>query len=211
MPVSIAGANPYAFAAQNVGRLWTLVVANDGPRPQATLPSVCRGVFDEELLAAFDLPIDAKRHVGQSVALATVDGLTRPETDMLLRGEYTRSPRTRVYESFGANSDGWFSIAQLLLARLARCAVVATIYQSVRSDQTLGMHHDRWYGVITQIRGSKTWYLEPPNTPASKVDLYPGDVLLLPQGVWHDVTTQEESVHLLFALDINRPLSSINN
>jgi hypothetical protein len=209
MMQSVAQQNPYAFAAQCVGRLWTLVVANNGPKPSAVVPVVVRRVFSGEQLNAFNLPIDGDRGATQGVALATEAGLTRPETDALLHQEYVSIPRTRVYESLGSNSDGWFSIAQLMLARLARCAVVVTVYQSSKSDETLGRHIDLWYGVIVQVRGSKTWYMEPPDGEAVQITLNPGDVLLMPQGVWHDVTTPSESVHLLFALDTNRPLSSL--
>jgi ribosomal protein L16 Arg81 hydroxylase len=89
----------------------------------------------------------------------------------------------------------------LRLAGLLRQRVIATLYESRAGDLNLGAHDDQWDGVIVQIRGAKTWRLWP-ETHGQPHELLTraGDVLLLPQGVTHEVTTPDYSVHLVLAV-----------
>lgn len=200
------------IAAQCVGQLWPLVVKHEGPQPSDLTPVHIPEVFTPPQLEEWALPIGDDRTTTQPVALANDFVFERPETpDELLRA-YKDAARTRVYECMSVNTGGWFSLATLQLSRLARCAAIASVYQSTAGDKTLGVHKDLWYGVIVQMHGAKTWHFKRQRHGAdfAVMTIRQGDVLLLPEGIWHDVETPEESVHLLFAIDTNNPIAPLN-
>jgi hypothetical protein len=69
-------------------------------------------------------------------------------------------------------------------------------YLSSTESHKLGMHVDKWDNIVIQLSGSKVFILE-----SGKTDqLLPGEVLLLPQDLKHDVTTSSYSIHLSIVL-----------
>ncbi|MGW6459962.1 JmjC domain-containing protein [Streptomyces sp. NPDC055078] len=127
----------------------------------------------------------------------------REVTPTAVARAYQERPRTRVYESADARSDGWYGLVALHLARALRHRVICTMYESNTGDSTLGRHHDAWDGVVVQLRGTKHWTLWP-DEPRDPLELVTetGDLLLLPHGMEHDVSTPGTpgySVHAVFA------------
>ncbi|MFE4535814.1 JmjC domain-containing protein [Streptomyces scopuliridis] len=157
--------------------------------------------LDASWLTDLPLPLGDGRSHGQTVALVDGSEFHREVSERAIRDAYEERPRTRVYESISARSDGWFSFATLHFSRLVRCQVVCTMYESNAGDQNLIPHVDQWFGVIVQMRGAKRWRIWPNenSAPQEKV-IETGDVLLLPRGVKHEVRTPDYSVHLVFAI-----------
>ncbi|MET7685630.1 cupin domain-containing protein [Streptomyces sp. NPDC005423] len=162
------------------------------------------GLFNTEWVAAASLPVADEKLPAQTVALVDGPEFQRSTALDMAAGAYQERPRTRVYESLDVRSDGWFSLASLHLAGMLRRGVVCTAYESRTGDRTLGAHYDHWLGVIVQMRGAKQWQIWP-RADGAPVELLmrPGDVLVLPQGMLHDVSTPEHpgnSLHLVFAV-----------
>ncbi|GHH25764.1 hypothetical protein Srubr_25720 [Streptomyces rubradiris] len=154
------------------------------------------------------LPSDpGARGPEQSVTLVAGDDFQRETDEAALARRYAARPRTRVMESIETRSDGWPSLISLRLAGMVRRRVVCSLYESHRQDTTMGRHQDHWDGVILQMRGTKRWQLwEDPSGQPREVLTQTGDVLLIPQGVEHDVSTPDYSAHLAFAIT-DQPLA----
>ncbi|WP_019061530.1 cupin domain-containing protein [Streptomyces prunicolor] len=159
------------------------------------------GAFDTAWIEAAPLPLAASKAPEQTVAL--VDGTEfRRDTGLgALANAYQERARTRVYESLDVRSDGWFSLVSLHLAGILRRRVICTAYESQAGDRNLGAHDDHWLGVIVQMRGAKQWQIWT-SADSRPVDLLTsaGDVLVLPRGMTHAVSTPEYSAHLVFAV-----------
>ncbi|WP_413809679.1 hypothetical protein [Streptomyces sp. OE57] len=174
------------------------------PRLMASQPVHVQQVFDTAWIESVPLPLAEQKAAGQTVAL--VDGMDfhrKVDQDAIDRA-YRERQRTRVYESLDVRSDGWFSVVtHRLTALIGRC-VVCTAYESHAGDRNLGAHDDEWLGVITQMWGAKRWLVWPETTGApEEIVTRAGDVLILPQGVKHEVNTPGSpgySVHLVFAI-----------
>ncbi|MBV7674206.1 cupin domain-containing protein [Streptomyces halstedii] len=167
----------------------------------AHLPSA----LDAQWTAA--LPLPRADEVAGPVTLIDGDGADfqrEADADTLAR-EYAARPRTRVMESLHTQSDGWHALTTLHLSRMLRRRVSCSIFESLPQDRTAGRHYDDWDGLIVQVRGAKDWRIGPDPDQANRVTTRPGDVLLLPRGVLHDVTTPQHSVHVLLAIT-ERPL-----
>jgi hypothetical protein len=193
-------------AAPLVGAVWTAMRAAGGPRPPTNDYRLFRGLLHPSLLEALPLPIDENRPAKQTVALAERGKFERPATQSEYAASYAGHPRTRVYESIDARSGGWPKEATRYFMRLAGCPVTCTVYESSGGDVTMGAHVDNWYGAIVQKTGEKEWFFgqdaEVQATPTEVVQ--PGDVLLLPRGLVHDVGTPDYSVHMGFAFITER-------
>jgi len=164
-------------------------------------------VFDREWIAALPLPTQEK-DPDQTVALVDGFHFHRETEEAAIADAYRARRRTRVYESIHARSDGWFSLVTLHMARLLRRRIICTMYESQAADRNLGPHDDEWFGVILQLHGAKAWCLWPDTGAPYTVTTRAGDVLLLPQGVKHQVDTPNYSVHLVFAVT-DDPLTAI--
>ncbi|MEU4896226.1 hypothetical protein AB0B12_26320 [Streptomyces sp. NPDC044780] len=174
------------------------------PRLAASQPVHLEQVFDAAWIESVPLPLAEQKAAGQTVAL--VDGMDfhrKVDQDAVARA-YRKRRRTRVYESLDVRSDGWFSVVTHRLTVLMGRCVVCTAYESHAGDRNLGAHDDEWLGVITQMRGAKRWLVWPETTGApEEIVTRAGDVLILPQGVKHEVNTPISpgySVHLVFAI-----------
>ncbi|MFJ3713447.1 JmjC domain-containing protein [Streptomyces sp. NPDC090053] len=156
--------------------------------------------FDEQWIASLPIPAEDKPP-GQTVALTDKTTFHREVSNEAVAAAYSERPRTRVYESIHARSDGWYSLVALRLAGLLRKRVVATLYESRAGDLALGAHDDGWDGVIVQLRGSKAWRLWPePRSQPHDLLTRAGDILLLPRGITHQVVTPKYSAHLVLAV-----------
>ena len=168
-----------------------------------------KGVFSREWLAARPLPTADAKQGGQTVALADSAGFTRTTSAESAARGYRERPRTRVYESLNVRSDSWLSLATLQLAGLLLRDVVCTAYESAAGDLNLGAHRDVWTGVVVQISGAKRWLIWPAARDSpEEIRMEAGDVMVLPHGMKHEVSTPEDpghSMHLVFAVT-DRPL-----
>ncbi|MEU3602668.1 cupin domain-containing protein [Streptomyces sp. NPDC006798] len=150
------------------------------------------------------LPIGDQRSTHQPVAFvddSADSGFRRTASEADIEA-LRRSGTTRVYESLDVRSDGWHSQVSSGLARLLRRQVTCSVYESRTGDRSLGPHHDDWHGLILQTEGAKTWTLWPEGGPV-QIDTRAGDVLIIPWGLLHDVTTPPDpghSVHVAFAV-----------
>ncbi|SFY48717.1 JmjC domain-containing protein [Streptomyces sp. F-1] len=150
------------------------------------------------------LPVGGSRRPVQTVALADGRVFTRVSRAEDLERELAGQPRTQVYESVHLLSGGWIGVTALRLACMLGREVVCTIYQSRREDSTLGPHHDTWDGVVVQMSGTKRWLLwQEGNDEATEITMRAGDLLIVPRGMRHDVSTPAEpghSIHLVLAV-----------
>lgn len=207
-----AGVGTELQAAEFTGTLWAAICAAGGAD---SLPRVHRhfpGAYDPGTLAALPLPAGAHRPQEQPVALLDdQDAFERHANDGALASAYARCPRTRVYEDIACAQQGaWYALAAQHLGRLTgtRLQVVCSVFESRHGDHSLGVHWDAWYGAIVQMSGAKTWrigesLLNGAEPPPSEVTTTAGDILLLPHGLPHAVTTPAlpgHSVHLAFAI-----------
>lgn len=196
-----------AIASSFLGRLWSAIV------PIITLPEEVQHpvrhaqMFDPAYVCDVPLPLASHRQLGRTVALVDKAGFHRKTGERAIESAYLERRRTRVYEGMDARSDGWFSVTAAHLARLARCRVVCSMYESDSGDQNMGAHIDEWFGAIVQLRGAKRWTIWPGlDSDPEEMLMRAGDVLLLPRGIQHDVSTPDYSVHLVFAFIANEPI-----
>ncbi|MFE7122208.1 JmjC domain-containing protein [Streptomyces sp. NPDC057654] len=196
----------FGFAA----RLGTALLPHYGGLSLAQLRHAPQ-VFAAPQVEALPLPLADQRSPRQTVALMDRTGFYRDADEEAVKHAYDQRARTRVYESINVRSDGWYSLAALHLARLVRRRVICTMYESHAGDRTLGKHDDGWDGVIVQMRGAKQWQVWPhADDDPHPVLTQAGDVLLLPRGIPHDVSTPSRpgySVHLVFAIT-DEPLTA---
>jgi ribosomal protein L16 Arg81 hydroxylase len=141
-------------------------------------------------------------------ALAGEQGFWRTDDRAAVEQAYHNQPRTKVYENLDTKVSGWIEITALQLARLARCRVVASLFESSCKDAATVPHFDDWYVVAVQLRGAKVWTLsEGREGLRQEVITRPGDVLLMPSTVYHAVRTPLHSVHLSFAVLDQEPIA----
>jgi quercetin dioxygenase-like cupin family protein len=201
-PVTMDATQHRRLAGQAIARLSAVLLPRWQPMRMhfAHIPEA----FDAPWTAALPLPRAAD--VDGPVTLIDGDDFQREADDSVVALEYASMPRTRVLESLHTRSDGWHALTTLHLSRLLRRRVSCSVFESRPQDRTAGPHHDEWAGLIVQVRGAKNWCLGAPD-PAGELQLTtrPGDVLLLPRGVRHNVTTPQHSVHVLLAIT-DRPL-----
>ncbi|QOV40174.1 hypothetical protein IM697_18295 [Streptomyces ferrugineus] len=199
--------SPFATATTFLAPLWATAVQGILLAPDRLICE--RSVFTAEWLADRRLPLADARQPGQTVALADGDGFVRPDHADDVAGCHLDRPRTRVYESLHVRSDSWVSLATLYLAGLLRREVVCTAYESLAGDRNLGPHDDAWTGLIVQFSGVKRWLVWPIAQAApQEIVMRAGDVMVLPHGMKHDVSTPDtpgHSLHLVFAVT-NRPI-----
>lgn len=198
----------YAAASQFLGRLWSAVLPVYRLSEEGQEVVHIPGAFAPESLFDMSLPLAGQRSSEQTVALVDeAEEFHREVTDDAIVTAYQERRRTRIYEGMDVRSDGWYSVTAIQLARLARCRVVCSMYESSSGDRTMGAHVDDWLGAIVQMRGAKSWTLWPrAGGDPREVLTQAGDVLLLPRNVQHAVSTPDYSVHLVFAFVTGEPI-----
>ncbi|WP_406431894.1 cupin domain-containing protein [Streptomyces sp. NBC_00631] len=196
------GCSPHAAAARFLAGLGPAVLPGIKLTPER-LRHVS-GAFDAEMIESMVLPVAEGKAPSQTVAL--MDGVDFERNTRLdaVALAYQERPRTRVYESLHLRSDGWFSLVTLHLAGMLSRHVICTAYESQAGDRNLGAHDDQWLGVVVQMRGAKRWLVwTSKGSDPEEITMRAGEVLILPQGMTHEVTTPDHpghSVHLLFAV-----------
>jgi hypothetical protein len=199
-----------AAAAQITGPLWAAITAGGGLA--ATGWACYPGAYDLCWLASLPLPAGPRQPPGQPAALLDRrDTFERHDQPVALAAAYAARPRSIVYEDIGhADPDAWHALAATMLGRLSATpvTVACSAFASRHGDESLPGHWDAWYGAIIHISGTKDWaigpgVLDPAAPPPDHVTTRAGDILLLPRGLPHAVTTPRRpghSLHLNFAL-----------
>jgi hypothetical protein len=208
-------------AAEFVGTLWAAIRAAGGPRPASGEHAHFPGAYEPGWLAALPLPTAQTRPPSQRVALTRAHDFDRYTDDQALTGSYAARPRTWVYENVHRSDQcAWLGLATRYLGRLtdSELEVICSLYESRPADENLGRHWDLWYGGIVQVEGAKAWDIGRGVMAGSgqvqRVVTVAGDVLLLPEGLPHLVSTPGEpgaSRHLAFALcrhDLGFPIEA---
>lgn len=198
-----AGSADQARAALFTAALWGCVQRAGGPRPAHGDHGVFPGVFSPDWLAEFELPTRQIRPVGQGVALGG-DGFSRFESEAALLAGYGDRPRTWVFERV-QESVPWLNLAAGYLTTLSesKVGVGVAVYDSHAVDQPSAAHWDQWYSAVVQVEGAKVWRI---GADGCRVTTRPGDVLLMPEGLVHAVSTPVDpgySRHLVFNIGVH--------
>lgn len=194
-------------AARALNRIWSATLPTYRQGASQQQPRHLLQVFDPASLRDMPLPLGGDRAAEQVVTLVDDMEFHREVEESAIKEAYRERRRTRVYEGLDARSDGWYSVTALHLARIARCRVVCSMYESNSNDRSIGAHIDEWFGTIVQMRGAKSWTLWPSaDGEPEQITTRAGDVLLLPRGVKHEVSTPDYSVHLVFAFMTDQPI-----
>jgi hypothetical protein len=204
-PLILDRASQMALANEFLRRTAALVMRESATTGGAAIQ--WPGRFDSSWAQRLPLPIGEHRQPGQTIALAS--GLQFDRPDDPAEAMATR-PRTQIYESVEVRSEGnwWIKSVVEQLMRLTRVEVVCSIYASERRAATLNRHCDLWNGLLLQVSGEKTIELWTPDGLTSQIiTMRPGDVLWLPYKVPHNMWTNDHSVHVQFAMLIEKPLA----
>jgi Cupin superfamily protein len=197
------------FALQLASALWMTVLGAGGL--MAPRPVHVKGLIDSAALKGWPVPTAADHAAAQLIGLCegTVSRTETPPDDETLALAYAASPRTRVAENISAYSGGPYALAVPLLAELARCRVLCDVFESAAGDRSFVRHSDLWLSGIFQVEGAKRWLLWPDLTGGpQEVVLTAGDALIMPPGIPHEVSTPKRSVHALYAMLIDQPLTA---
>ena len=201
---------PETTAAQITGPLWAAITAAGGLT--ATTWACYPAAYSPRWLAGLPLPAGTRQPPGQPAALLDGrDTFERHHDPAALAAACAARPRSIVYEDIGhAAPHAWHALAATLLGRLSETpvTVACSAFASRYGDESLPAHWDAWYGAIIHISGAKDWaigpgLLDPAAPPPERVTTRAGDILLLPRGLPHAVTTPPSparSLHLNFAL-----------
>lgn len=201
---------PEEMAAEFFGTLWAAFTHAGGTKPPIPAHQHYQRAYDPGWLATLPLPTEDP---DQPVDLVEDGHFERHDDPVSLHHAYYQNPRTRIHVGLHRASP-WITRVADHLTRLTHSKphVMATAYASTTGDATIGTHDDAWDGAIIQLTGAKTWQLGPglldPGQPAYTVTTAPGDILILPDGTPHTVTTPPDpghSLHLVFAIRRRKP------
>lgn len=181
-------------------RLWEFLARAGGPRPATQAHHHFPHAFPSHWLATLDLPSRTRVPEGQAVTL-TGPGFTRHHDHAAMLAGYTSNPRTWVFECAHWHIP-WLNHAarHLTETTASRYDVLAAVYDSRAIDRPSTPHTDAWYSAIIQLDGAKHWSIGPDRR---RVTTRPGDILFIPEGLAHAVTTPDDpghSRHLVFDL-----------
>jgi Cupin superfamily protein len=199
-------------AAQFFGMLWAALHLSGAADPPIPTHRHYPRAFDPAWLATLPLPLGQHKPADQRVALVDDSQFDRYHDPDQLHSAYARHARTRVYEGIHRTAP-WIALVAEHLDRLTpdHPTVVATAYESTTGDATLRPHRDTWDGAIIQLTGTKQWHLGPGllgHGPVETLTTGPGDILVIPDALPHDVATPPDpghSRHLAFALRRRTP------
>lgn len=187
-------------AAMFTGTLWA-AIWHAGRQRHRHYP----GAYDPAWLASLPLP-SGDRGLVTLLDEHREDFEHHPDGSWL-EAAYAARPRTRMRSDIGWDDEGsWYALAARHLGRLAEedGPVVCSLFTSQTGDESLGAHWDGFHGASVQLSGAKCWLA---GQPPELITTVAGDILILPKGTLHEVTTPASpghSVHLAFALDRDR-------
>ncbi|HEU5427787.1 MAG TPA: cupin domain-containing protein [Actinocrinis sp.] len=199
---------PQALAATFTGILWAAIRASDGPRPSEPRYHHIPAAYHPDWLAALPLPTLDSGPPTQQVALIRPGEYDRYLNGDALKQAHEARPRSRSFENV-QRSCNWLSLVSQHLQRLSasELEVLVSLYESDHGDENLGPHWDVWYSAIVHLTGAKVWTLGhgvmDGTGPTRTLTTTAGDILLIPQGLAHDVSTPADpghSRHLQFTL-----------
>lgn len=178
--------------------IWRRITRAGGLQPDQPTHTHFPNVFTTEQLRALNLPTRERFPEGQRVTLAG-RGFHRYRDHAATLTAYHADPRTWIFEQADRHI-AWLAAVTRYLTTLSHspCNVIAAVYDSVTTDRPSAYHWDAWYSAIVQFDGAKQWSIGP---DAKQVTTRPGDVLLIPEGLAHAVTTPTDpghSRHLVF-------------
>ena len=183
--------------------LWRRITQTGGPRPAHHTHSHFPRALAPAEVATLDVPSRTHIPEGQSVTLAG-RGFERYGDHTATLAAYRQLPRTWIFER--ANETvAWINTTAAHLTALSQGPhpVIAAVYDSHAADQPSAPHYDTWYSAIIQIHGAKQWSIGP---NGHQITTQPGDILLIPEGLAHAVTTPTDpghSTHLVFDIGIH--------
>lgn len=160
---------------------------SEGPKRYRAPDSVVQA-FDAALEVVLSTPVS--RHIARrSLAVIDDSGLLYPselsQAKDLVAGNTVVLHELERTSLFFANL-----IDSLPPGKYSRISFSAYI-SSPRANK-LHLHDDLWDNVVIQLRGRKQFRF----THYETEELAPGDVLVIPQEVTHDVETVQDSLHL---------------
>ncbi len=207
---------PTRQAAAVCGPVWREVVlagASGSPQPQYRhLP----GVLPKDIVTT--LPSLVTPDDDQVIALVHASGGESQfdwQSGTTVDAAYKSRPRTQVFEHIHERA-AWPGLVALKLMELTGCRVVCRAFLSRPEDEKFDEHRDDWLGIIIPGHGVKRWWLRSSKDDAPNVvETRPGDLLLLPKGVYHHAATpsqpvrpeEDYSLHLQIAVLTHIPLS----
>lgn len=160
------------------------------------LPVYLPHMFSPMWIAKFSESLEGNRSESQGVVAIGNNFISERFTasDQLSDLEY--SGRTVSFDNVHLHI-GWIgSASEHIARRLPEKDIVGTVYKSYEGDQSFGLHTDDTPGAMAQLEGEKRWTI---GDSGEEFTLKPGDVLLLPASIKHDVKTHGNSTHLVFS------------
>ena len=170
-------------------------------------------MFDAAWLAELPTPTPEQHDAGQVIALVDGEDFARFDGPEQVRDGYHQHNRTYLFEGINGN-HAWAHLASRWLGALSGSdlTVLVDLFDSRHGDARFGTHYDCWFNVSIQLSGTKHWRVGPGlNRPGQEITDYtlnPGDVLVIPHDVPHDVQTPTDpghSRHLIFTIDRREP------
>ncbi len=168
-----------------------LLHRQSGRAPATYIP----GFFDPEWAASLPLPSQRDVSSVQNVVLVgdTVDSDRRFTDPEGLQEAYAEAPGTRLRINVD-HAGGWLgAMGERISGRLPTYDIVSTLYESNHGDRTFGRHRDAAPGIAFHLRGGKEWTMGEDGD--QRISTNPGDVVVLPAGVEHDVFTPADPGH----------------
>lgn len=209
----------FVQAAQVGGALWDAAYRHGGLMPPTVRFAHVRGALPRSFVDSLTLPIGDEQRVADQVVALAERGEDASDFDRRVGEDveraYSEHPRTQIYENIHKQS-AWAGLVVAQLMEWAGCQVDCSAFLSRPSDGKFGEHVDLWYNLILQVRGVKQWFVRVDRDVEPQV-LYtqPGDILAMPEGVWHRAETPEfhkdfgkndHSLHAQFAVILRDPL-----
>ena len=127
-----------------------------------------------------------------ALSFATSTGLRYPTSES--EAEELAASGTAILQKLEGFAPILGRLSRRLESRLHSHATIAA-YVSTGSSESIGRHVDEWDNIVIQVSGVKVFHFL---TRSERLDA--GDVLTIPQGLHHEVETEDASVHLSVVL-----------
>lgn len=137
------------------------------------------------------------RGPGQAVSLINGNEHTWFESMNEAQAAYETQARTRFFDGLSPTSGSLLGLLNDTLARATNRRTAVSVFVSDRMDAGFALHTDSWIGLVIQLYGGKHWQFG--EALSDVTCLNAGQLLLIPPGVLHRVSTPSYSVHLRIA------------